>query len=454
MRAFFILFTIILTSFSPIYTYGNSVVGGSESDNPLNTGLAIVYINTYNSDILKNDYIECEITIQNADGICSDVIHGSIKGRGNTTWYMPKKPYNIKLNNKASILGLPAAKKFALLANWYDRTLCRTAVGMKLGQLVDVEWPLHCEYVEVVLNGMHVGNYLIAESVEIGKNRINIDKEKGVIVEYRYPQQLNEDHKYFYTDYNNWLFEFKDPNGDDLSDHQYQMAKSKMDEFEQRHLKLKAKDKDIEEFVSLESFVKWYYVKNILQMDECNRYYVIEDGNDETKVKMGPLWDFDWTLGIDMHYKHYTYCYPRNKLYFKYLANNTYFLQCVAEYHFANRDRIETELMKYYDGITTLIRNSQQIEESIWHQCEAGNVRWEEEINTDRTFLHKTFLWLDNYLKPYCPNLSNIDGHAVVNQQSETYDLCGRQISDSPSMLSGKNCIYILGGKKFLGRLK
>ena len=57
----------------------------------------------------------------------------------------------------------------------------------------------------------------------------------------------------------------------------------------------------------------------------------------------------------------YTYCWPRNKLYFKYLANNTFFLQNVAQYHFSNRNRIEREIMTYYDEIIDSIQASQKI---------------------------------------------------------------------------------------------
>ena len=54
-----------------------------------------------------------------------------------------------------------------------------------------------------------------------------------------------------------------------------------------------------------------------------------------------------------------------NKLYFKYLANNTFFLQNVAQYHFSNRNRIEREIMTYYDEIIDSIQASQKIEESM-----------------------------------------------------------------------------------------
>lgn len=47
--------------------------------------------------------------------VSSDV---TVKGRGNTTWGLPKKPYQIKLDSKQDILGMGKNKTWVLLANY------------------------------------------------------------------------------------------------------------------------------------------------------------------------------------------------------------------------------------------------------------------------------------------------------------------------------------------------
>lgn len=428
-------FTLIALAFMPADARAVSLYENGDIMPKPDTGLPIIYIDTKETEISKTEYTDCEIAILDESGSTPDTLPASIKYRGNYTFLFPKKPYNIKFRDKVSCLGLAPARKFVLLANYCDLTLCRTAVGMKLGELVDFDWPIHFRYAELVLNGRHVGNYLLAEAVEIGKNRINIDKQSGVVVEYRYDNQLDAEHKFFRTTGNDWLFEFKDPKGEDLSDHLFQMASDKMNDFEMKLQKLKSTDVSLEDIFDMESFVKWYYWKNILQMDECNRYYVMENDNPDTRIKMGPIWDFDWTIGIDKDYNHYTYCYARNKLYFQYLAPNTYFLTKVAEYHFSNRERIEREMMNCYDEITELIRPSQVLDESIWHRCETSHTSWEDELKTDKDFLHKTFLWLDNYLKPYLPSPSGINSNVsnTSGNESVTYDLRGQKVKEPSS---------------------
>ena len=64
------------------------------------------------------------------------------QGRGNSTWGMPKKPYSLKLKGKTSLLGMPAHKRWNLLANYSDKTLLRTEVAFKIGETLEdgLQW--------------------------------------------------------------------------------------------------------------------------------------------------------------------------------------------------------------------------------------------------------------------------------------------------------------------------
>lgn len=48
-----------------------------------------------------------------------------VKGRGNSSWKMPRRSYQIKLPNRDSVLGMPPAKKWLLIANYADASLMR-----------------------------------------------------------------------------------------------------------------------------------------------------------------------------------------------------------------------------------------------------------------------------------------------------------------------------------------
>ena len=103
-----------------------------------------------------------------------------IKGRGNSTWYHLKKPYNIKFDKKTGLLGMDKAKKWTLLANYLDLSLLHNACGFELGEDFGLPYTSQYRWVDLYINGDYLGNYIICESVEVGENRVDIpDLEKA-----------------------------------------------------------------------------------------------------------------------------------------------------------------------------------------------------------------------------------------------------------------------------------
>lgn len=104
-----------------------------------------------------------------------------IKGRGNSTWTeCPKKPFNIKFDKKTSLLGMPKAKKWSLLANYKDDSAIKTPAGLELGRTLGIPYTSECRNADLYLNGEYYGNFSVCESVEVGENRVEItDLEKA-----------------------------------------------------------------------------------------------------------------------------------------------------------------------------------------------------------------------------------------------------------------------------------
>ena len=144
------------------------------------SGLPVVYIDTPNAVAItsKEDWTKnSSIKIINTDG-SEDYSNNKlqIRGRGNSTWTYPKKPYALKLKDDSEILGMPAHKRWVLLANWMDRTLLRNDVSFQIAKQTCMEWTPRGKFVEVVLNGKHIGNYYLCEQIKVDANRVNIAK--------------------------------------------------------------------------------------------------------------------------------------------------------------------------------------------------------------------------------------------------------------------------------------
>lgn len=160
------------------------------------TGLPVVYVYTPSEITSKDDWTKgCQIYID-AEGRKSwdgtetfedfAQLECEFKGRGNTTWAWQKKPYAIKLkknketaNEGTEVLGMPAHRRWVLLANLIDKSMIRNSVAFMLAETVystgksDYVWTPRGHSVELVLNGEHKGNYLLCEQIKIDENRVN-----------------------------------------------------------------------------------------------------------------------------------------------------------------------------------------------------------------------------------------------------------------------------------------
>ncbi len=115
------------------------------------------------------------IEIVNADGeIEYDGVLDTIKGRGNSTWEMEKKPYNIKLDKKTNLFGMGKSKKWSLIANHGDASLIRNALAYEAAKRAGMEYTPLFVPVDVYINGNYEGAYLLTTRIEVDETRIDI----------------------------------------------------------------------------------------------------------------------------------------------------------------------------------------------------------------------------------------------------------------------------------------
>lgn len=124
-----------------------------------------------------------KIAIYEGKGAVSlEEMNCGFRQRGNFSMRFPKKSVNIKLSEKKKILGMAKHKRWCLMSNWNDRTLLRNAVSFEIARRIastssdgtGLDWQPAGKFVELVLNGMHVGTYYIAEQIRQDKNRVDI----------------------------------------------------------------------------------------------------------------------------------------------------------------------------------------------------------------------------------------------------------------------------------------
>ena len=123
------------------------------------------YMNALNKyeEFLKNNTDEytkgsLSITEQDETKVILDSKAMGIKLRGNSTRAALKKPFKIKFDKKQSLFGLKAAKKWVLLANYYDKSNIRNYLAyLTANKLTYLGFQPSSIFVDVYLNNNYYG---------------------------------------------------------------------------------------------------------------------------------------------------------------------------------------------------------------------------------------------------------------------------------------------------------
>lgn len=100
----------------------------------------------------------------------------SLHGRGNSSWNEDKKQYSLNLTDSAEVLGMDASKKFALIANSSDDSNLRNRTAFDIARLCAMPASPGSAFVNVYLNGVYNGLYLLAQRPNAKGGSVRIAK--------------------------------------------------------------------------------------------------------------------------------------------------------------------------------------------------------------------------------------------------------------------------------------
>jgi spore coat protein CotH len=266
------------------------------------TGLPIVYIETDGSAQIdsKDDYVLGDTNIDGGrDYENFPSAPMKIRGRGNSTWQFPKKPFQMKLDDKAELLGMPNDKKWLFLAEYADKTMLRNTIAFEMGYISNLDWTPEAKFAEVFINGNYNGTYNITQKVEESDNRVAIG-DTGYLLELDQLERLDSDDVYFESAVTErFIINIKEPNLDAGSD-EFTYIQNLITNFENNLFSENFTDEaaGYRQFIDMDSFIDWFLIseitKNVDSMFFSSIYLNVMPGE---KIKMGPLWDFDLSFG-------------------------------------------------------------------------------------------------------------------------------------------------------------
>ena len=285
----------------------------------LSNTLPVLYINTVDETPItsKEVYVEGYYYLD-ANG-CGDYESvGSadaplpllIKGRGNATWRFPKKPYRLKLDSKASLLGMPKNKHWVLLAAYSDWLAHgRNYLAFKLSEKMEMPYTTRCVPCEVVLNGDYIGMYFLTEHIRIDKNRVNIKEQEdgeidstmvtgGWLLEI---DNYNDENQIRFIDpkkpAKNMRVTYHSP--EDLSGVQVNYLTELINNV---NVSVNTDDKssrEWEKYIDIDALARFYMVSEALDNLEAfsGSSWFYKDRGENSKLIWGPVWDAGSTLG-------------------------------------------------------------------------------------------------------------------------------------------------------------
>lgn len=376
------------------------------------TGLPIIYIETEGGAeiVSKNDYVNATISIKDelAENSSTELEPTAvrIKGRGNSTWSLPKKPYKLKFDTKTSLLGEPKDKEWVLLANYLDKTNLRNATAFFMGdEMTELEWTPCTHFVELVLNGVHKGTYQLSEQVKIAEDRVNVSDD-GYLIEVDQLSRMEEDDVYFQTD--RILLNIKDPDVEYGSE-AYNWIKDYVTNVENVLYSEDFLDENTgyAQYIDMQSYVDWYLVQEIIKNNDgiffSSCYMNIAPNG---KLKMGPLWDFDLAFGNTDYNNSMdpTGFWIKNAAWISRMFEDPSFTRLIRE-RFDEIYNNKTVIYKYIDENADYLEYSVIENNSVWKTLHTStwpnNYVWESyenEINKMKDFIDIRLDWLNENL--------------------------------------------------------
>ncbi|MFY7989520.1 MAG: CotH kinase family protein [Fluviicola sp.] len=243
----------------------------------------------------------------------------AIEVRGSTSQQYPKKSYGFEtqdalgMNFNVPLLGLPIENDWILYGPYPDKTLLRDVLTYDLSQKMG-HYASNWRYCELVIDGDYKGLYILLERVKRDNNRVDVARldaddlagdslTGGYIVKV---DKLTGEVGYSWTSaYNNEVvFQFHDPEYDELNPIQASYMEDFVTDFEQATWGPQFDDPNLgfDQYIDRTSFYDFFILQELGRTVDGYRSssFMHKDKNSGAwngKLVAGPMWDFNLSYG-------------------------------------------------------------------------------------------------------------------------------------------------------------
>lgn len=355
------------------------------------TNLPHVYINTFTDKNITSKTTYVLARMWYVDEQDSVVFYDSleIRGRGNSTWNLAKKPYKLKFHKKEKLLGKgrPNTKKWTLLANHGDKTLMRNALTSLVGERLGLKFNPAAKFIDLTLNGNYIGNYQISDHIDVRPHRVNITEQDvpltdesnitgGYLLEADGFFDFQNGVTGFYTPHSNVPIRIHYPDEDDIETQQYKYIRDAVYDLEKRLFSDNFTD-PLEGYrcrIDSTSLANWYLATEVSgNVDGFFSAYFYKEQDDDY-FYWGPLWDYDIAYANDSRKGDTSRQLMRDvafganmRTWIERIWQDPWFTALISRrYAQAVSDELETFMLEKIDSISQLLQRSQELNFALW----------------------------------------------------------------------------------------
>lgn len=361
--------------------------------------------NYLNAD--KNNRVDFRASLFDSDGKKQfSSATGVIKGRGNNSWDTKKKSYNLNFNSEIDLLEMGKACRWVLVPNSSDNTKVYNKTVYDFASETGLYWTPECKYVDLYLNGVYNGLYLLTEKIEADEERLDLGKN-DLLLKRELPMRLDQVDNGFKTENGN-VIEITYPN--DVTPYHKEQIQREVQKMEDAIFDLDSDEwKNV---IDMDSWARCYLIDELfdnLDAGIASANYYLKDG----KFYRGPVWDYD-SIMLDNPKSMIANTYFRQP----YSVNDYYYLLNQREEFLSRvKELFQSEfrplISEYVDG------KIDQISNGIIAAREMDGARWnyhfvQSSITNFKYYLNEKAVFMEEYW-------ANRDRYCKVLVQSEIF---------------------------------
>ncbi|WP_298771896.1 CotH kinase family protein [uncultured Fibrobacter sp.] len=336
----------------------------------------------------------------------SEVLKLTVRGRGNSSFKMPKYGLKLEFEDKVSLMGMPKNRDWALVANYGDKTHLRNYMMTRLSEWLGATYTPKMQFVELYLNRNYMGLYLLSETVKVSKSRVNIEENDSTFLVEK-EDSKKYDPPYVKTD-SDYYYHIKSPKNP--SEETQKLLLDHLNAFEKflAHRYLHRKE-EIKDWIDLDDYLLYYWVQEYSKNEDGNYarsvYFTWKRG--ET-IHFGPLWDFDLAFGnaSRSENKNPEDWYIRKYRLNYYIMNNSLVDSAAADYWTKHRNQFK-DLIDSVPLYRSIIEKAVENEYRRWPII--GNTEnwalkdpydsYDEAVETMVEWMQNRFEWIDSRIR-------------------------------------------------------